>query len=56
MSIKIYNQEEKKQLRDITREARKISCAEIADNVYGLTLYRSKNSNRYLKCLPHCEN
>ena len=49
-SIKIYNQEEKKQLRDITKEARKISCAEIADNVYGLTLYRSKNSNRYLKC------
>ena len=53
MSIKIFNQEEKKQLRDITKEARKISCAEIADNVYGLTLYRSKNSNRYLKCYEH---
>lgn len=53
MSIKIYSQQEKKELRNITKQARKISCAEIADNVYGLTLYRSKTSNRYLRCYEH---
>lgn len=53
MSIKIYSQDEKKKLRSLTREARKISCAEIADNVYGLTLYRSKKSDRYLRCYEH---
>ncbi|MBE6119502.1 MAG: DUF3991 domain-containing protein [Erysipelotrichaceae bacterium] len=53
MSIKIYSQDEKQKLRSMTREARKISCAEIADNVYGLTLYRSKKSDRYLRCYEH---
>lgn len=38
MNIKIYSQQEKQELRNITKQARKISCAEIADNVYGLTL------------------
>lgn len=53
MNIKIYNQLEKEKLKNLTKEARKVSCAEIADNVYGLNLYRSKKDSRYLRCYEH---
>lgn len=52
--MKIYNKEEKAEFQRQTKDIlRNVSVAEIADNVYGLTLYQSKNGNKYLKCYEH---
>lgn len=51
MSIKIYSEEEKNELKKLSKNAMSISVAEIADNLYGLTLYIGENG--YLKCKEH---
>ena len=43
----------KNELRDLAVNIRQLSVAEIADNVYGLTLYSKKNNARYLVCYEH---
>lgn len=53
MSVKFYTKEEKNELRDLAMNIRQLSVAEIADNVYGLTLYQKKNNARYLVCYEH---
>ena len=46
MSVKFYTKDEKNELRDLALNIRQLSVAEIADNVYGLTLYQKKNNAR----------
>lgn len=54
MSVRIYSENEKKNLRDISKKARRLSVAEIADNMYGLSLYQiNEKSGRYLGCYEH---
>ena len=53
MSVKFYTKDEKNELRDLALNIRQLSVAEIADNVYGLTLYQKKNNARYLVCYEH---
>ena len=53
MSVKFYTKDEKNELRDLAVNIRQLSVAEIADNVYGLTLYSKKNNARYLVCYEH---
>lgn len=53
MSVKFYTKDEKNGLRDLAVNIRQLSVAEIADNVYGLTLYSKKNNARYLVCYEH---
>ena len=53
MSVKFYTKDEKNELRDLAMNIRQLSVAEIADNVYGLTLYSKKNNARYLVCYEH---
>ena len=54
MNFKIYTQKEKEKLRELSKSiCKNISVAEIADNLYGLTLYHSKNNHKYLKCYEH---
>ena len=54
MKFKIYTEEEKEQLRKLSKVVCKtVSVAEIADNLYGLTLYQSKSQKKYLKCYEH---
>ncbi len=53
MSVKFYTKDEKNELRDLAVNIRQLSVAEIADNVYGLTLYQKKNNARYLVCYEH---
>lgn len=54
MSVRIYTDQEKKELSKLSNAVKHISVAEIADNLYGLTLYKSKSSgSRYLKCYEH---
>ena len=53
MSVKFYTKDEKNELRDLAVNIRQLSVAEIADNVYGLTLYSKKNNARYLVCYEY---
>lgn len=53
MSIRIYNQQEKESIRKSTKNVNHLSVAEIASNLYGLTLFKTKGSGRYLRCYEH---
>lgn len=53
MSVKIYTKEERNKERQIAKEVNKLSVAEIATNLYGLTLYSKNNNKRYMECYEH---
>ena len=54
MNYKIYNKEEKKEFVALSKAVcNSVSVAEIATNLYGLTLYTSRNNKKYLKCYEH---
>lgn len=53
MSVKIYTKEEREELRKTAKEVSKLSVAEIATNLYGLTLYSKNNNKRYMECYEH---
>ncbi len=53
MSIKIYTEEERKTQRRLTKELNKISVAEIATNMYGLSLYSDPMDRGCVRCHEH---
>lgn len=53
MTIKIYTEEERKAQRRLTKELNKISVAEIATNMYGLSLYSDPMDRGYVRCHEH---
>ncbi len=53
MNFKIYTEEERKIQRKLTKEVNKISVAEIATNMYGLSLYSDLTDRRYVRCHEH---
>ena len=54
MNFKIYDKKEKKEFTALSKAVcNSVSVAEIATNLYGLTLYTSRNNKKYLKCYEH---
>lgn len=53
MSVKIYTKEERQKEKQLVKEVNKLSVAEIATNLYGLTLYSKNNNKRYMECYEH---